>query len=296
MTSDSLYINTELTENITLHPSQLNNEIYINLKNKLIDDYENKCLRNYGYITKIYEITEYKNAIIHTNNPLCSATFKLKYTCRLCVPLKNKIVVCEVDSMNKHIITLKNGPLKVIVTLNRINTDNFLKDNNNNLVYLDKNKNNIKLSEGSFVKIIIISILFNHGDSSIKSIGFLDSVANEDEIKNYWTSQFDRDDEYIDYTKYIENNNSQKKKKEEENEKLNKDNISEEKEEIADATQSTIVTNNEELKKKKSDSKKSKSNSKKSKSNSKKSKLKIKNKYSTKGDKKKKNKKIENIN
>ena len=205
MSLDTLYINTQLNENITLHPSLLNNELYLNLKNKLIEDYEDKCIRNYGYITKIYEICDYKNCIIQTNNPLCSATFKIKYNCRLCVPLKNKIVVCEVVSMNKHLITLKNGPLKVVITLNRINTDIFEKDNSNNIIF--KYKNDVKqLLKGDFVKIRIVTVLFNHGDRCIKSIGFMDSIANEKEIKHYLKSQYNKDEKYLDYNEHLEKN------------------------------------------------------------------------------------------
>ncbi len=291
MSLDTLYINTQLNESVTLHPSLLNNELYLNLKNKLIEDYEDKCIRNYGYITKIYEICNYKNCIIQTNNPLCSATFKIKYNCRLCVPLKNKIIVCEVVSMNKHLITLKNGPLKVVVTLNRINTDIFEKDNSNNIIF--KYKNGVKqLLKGDFVKIRIVTVLFNHGDKCIKSIGFMDSTANEKEIEHYLKSQYNKDEKYLDYKEHLEKNGIIEVKKEtkkvssspiielgpfkgknslKKNKSINISNNevvqlinnitkrideTEEQEQITDAIQSTIVANNNEFKKKKKGKKK----------------------------------------
>ena len=52
------FIDTILYTTVVLHPNQLNNNIYSNLKQTLIETLNKKCYKNYGYISEIYEILE----------------------------------------------------------------------------------------------------------------------------------------------------------------------------------------------------------------------------------------------
>ncbi len=54
----SPYIDTELYSRILIRPQQINNDIYINLKNNLKKKVEKKC-NKYGFITKIYKILDF---------------------------------------------------------------------------------------------------------------------------------------------------------------------------------------------------------------------------------------------
>ena len=78
------YINTELHTTVSLMPNQMDNAIYINLKENLKRQVAKKCLKNYGYIVEVYEITEYKGGIIEAENFLASSKFDISFSCRLC--------------------------------------------------------------------------------------------------------------------------------------------------------------------------------------------------------------------
>ncbi len=81
------YIITEMTSSISLEPHQMNNNIYKNLKSNLIKRHEGKCYKDYGFISKIYEIVSYSNGYITPENPKAAARFSIVFTCKLCYPL-----------------------------------------------------------------------------------------------------------------------------------------------------------------------------------------------------------------
>src|SRR6202012_4133128 len=101
---------------------------------------EGKCYRQYGYIEKIYDIMYSKDGIIIKENPTASATYHVKFGCKLCIPLKNQTIICKVNKINKLLITLVNGPIRVIITADRLNKNIFSIDAVGNYRY--KNNSN----------------------------------------------------------------------------------------------------------------------------------------------------------
>lgn len=204
----SPYINTKLYTSVSLHPDQMDNKIYINLKKNLERKVVQKCFRDYGYIMQIYEILEYKDGIIEAENFMSSALFDVSFSCRLCRPLKNKEIICQIDRVNRVIVTATNGPILTIITNDRINDDIFFTDNNNNLRYKDKETDTSKiLKEKEFVKVIIKSIVFNNGDDRIKAIGFLNGMATEKDVQEYYQELYNTDEKIVDFEKYMESEN-----------------------------------------------------------------------------------------
>jgi DNA-directed RNA polymerase subunit E'/Rpb7 len=183
----------------------MDNKIYINLKKNLERKVVQKCFRDYGYIMQIYEILEYKDGIIEAENFMSSALFDVSFSCRLCRPLKNKEIICQIDRVNRVIVTATNGPILTIITNDRINDDIFFTDNNNNLRYKDKETDTSKiLKEKEFVKVIIKSIVFNNGDDRIKAIGFLNGMATEKDVQEYYQELYNTDEKIVDFEKYME--------------------------------------------------------------------------------------------
>lgn len=134
----SPYINTKIYSSVILFPHQMNNKVYINLKQNLERKIVGRCLLNYGFVVKVIEILSYKDGVIEAENTDASALFDVVFSCRLCIPLKNTQIVCQIERVNKLLITAINGPILVIVTNNRINDKVFFKDNNNNIRYKKK--------------------------------------------------------------------------------------------------------------------------------------------------------------
>jgi DNA-directed RNA polymerase subunit E'/Rpb7 len=179
---ESPYIYTELNGIISITPKQMNNDIYTNMKSNLINRLEGKCYRNYGYITKIYDITNHGDGFIDSENPLAVACFKVKFTCRLCYPLKNKYIICQVHSINSMLAKITNGPINVIITPDRINKENF--ESNRQGFFTKLQYGVTPLKKGDYVKTKIISRQINDKDVIIMCIGILESMATEEEIAN----------------------------------------------------------------------------------------------------------------
>ena len=200
----SPYINTSLYSIVSLDAAQMNNDIYTNLKLNLINQLEGKCYREYGYINKVYAITERGQGMILPENPLASATFKVKFTCKLCNPLKGTQIICQIDKVTAIMISLTAGPIKIIIVPENINKTLFFTDKNNNLRYRNKNISQ-EISKGTFVKITILSKTFNDMDNIILVIGNLDDLATEDEIKQFYKDEYSNDDKkMISFEEYLQ--------------------------------------------------------------------------------------------
>lgn len=198
----SPYINTKIHTSVILHPYQMDNKIYINLKKNLESKVTGKCFSKYGYIVKVIEILNYKDGIIEAENTESSALFDLEFSCRICSPLKNTQIICEIDRVNKLLITAKNGPILIIITNDRLNNIIFFKDNNNNIRY-KKDGQSKMLESQDFIKVTLQTIQFYDGDEKIKAIGFVDDIATEEEKRNYYLDQYDNPSNTVDFDTYL---------------------------------------------------------------------------------------------
>ena len=199
----SPYINTKLCTSIMLHPSHMNNNLYNNLKKKLVESLEKRCFGDYGYIIKIFKLESYEDGIIEAENTTASALYNVTFTCRLCKPLKGIRMICEVERINKVLVRLKNGPIFIAVTGDRVNTNVFFKDNYRNLRYKVDNKS-YTLKQGDFVKVNIVQTTFYNGDTNMFALGFLEGMATDNEIEEYYMDEFgNQTDKFVDYETYI---------------------------------------------------------------------------------------------
>ena len=184
----SPYINTTLVCPIMLYPNQMDNKIYLHLKTNLSNKLLGKCYKNYGYISKIYKINEISEGIIEDEDPVCSSKIIIKFSCRLCIPAKNKEIICKIDRMNKVLISAINGPIKVIITPDKVNKDNFFSDINRNIRI---KKNSEVLIPDIYVRILILSFSFSDYDDKILAIGYLQDIANDLEIEYFKNETLD---------------------------------------------------------------------------------------------------------
>lgn len=189
---DTPYINTKLITDVMLRPDQMDNRFYINLKRNLESKLLKKCYNEYGYIVDIYEIIAYRPGNIYSENSTASASFNLEFSCRLCRPIKNQVIICQVDHVSKVLVTASNGPILVIITNDRINDELFFTDNNNNIRYKKTSGSKI-LESKEFIKVTIISVVFNHGDDKIKAMGLLTNMATDEEIKQFYADLYEKD-------------------------------------------------------------------------------------------------------
>jgi len=185
----SPYINTKLFTTIMLHPHQMDNNIYLNLKRNLENKMVGKCFSKYGYIVKIIEVLEYGEGTVEAENTNSAALFNLSFSCKLCSPYKGIKIICQILRITKVLITSVNGPILVISTPNYINNDIFFTDNADAIRY-QKNGESTILKTKDFIVVTLQSIKFHDGDQRIKAIGFIDGIASDDDIKQYYVDQY----------------------------------------------------------------------------------------------------------
>ena len=180
------FINTCLHARIALHPSQLNNNIYSNLKQNLIRQLDKKCYLDYGYISEIYEILERDSGSVLPEDTQANVEFNIKFSCRLCQPIENTQIICKVHQISDVFIILNRDPIRVIVTTegDRINKGVFYKDTSDKKIKLLSN--NQPLEQDAYVKVTILSKTAYHKDKKILAIGRLDDIASESEIHTYY--------------------------------------------------------------------------------------------------------------
>lgn len=221
MNNYSPYITTELTSSVSLEPSQMNNNIYKNLKNNLIKRFEGRCFKDFGFIVKIYDISKYSDGYIVAENPKSAARFYITFTCKLCYPLLRKQIICKIDKANRLIMRLNNGPINILVTTkDRINKNVFFIDTKTGNLMAKKEGKSIPVTIGSYVKVSIESRQFNDQDSMIMAMGFLEDVATDDEVKKSYEKEFDMGEitTYDDYIKEEAFGEDVKEKEEEDEE------------------------------------------------------------------------------
>lgn len=197
----SPYINTKLYSTVTLLPNQMNNDIYTHMKTNLIKRLEGKCYRNYGYVSKIYEILERGDGNMEPENPMAAAIYNVKFSCRICLPLKERYIICKVERTIPMLTSLSNGPIRVLITNDRINKDNFMVGKAG---ILTKIANGFRsLNSGDHVKVRIDSRKFNNRDNIIMCMGVLESMATHDESVQFSSDEYNIDSKFVDYERYI---------------------------------------------------------------------------------------------
>jgi DNA-directed RNA polymerase subunit E'/Rpb7 len=183
----SPYVNTEFYSRISLLPHQMNNEIYIHLKNNLKQKIEKKC-NKFGYVTKLYKILDYSDGEIIPENFDSSSIFNIKYSCRVCLPIEKTNIICKIDLQNKALIKAVNGPIIAIIKMNQLNSEKFTTNNKGDIIY---NKNNKIITVGDHIIIHILALNFFSGDERQIILGSLIDIPTSDQIKEFYSENFE---------------------------------------------------------------------------------------------------------
>jgi len=178
----SPYRSHELKSIIVLEPKYMNNDLYYNLKMKLLDKV-GKC-NNIGYIVDIEKILDYSNGELKAEDFTCSCYYEIKYQAIMCIPIVNTIIVGIITKkVNRAVyMIVQHGPINIICQLveKYINMSNFKLENNE--LYNINIKRNIV--EGDYVKIKIKTLNLKY--DTISCIGILEDIATENEINKYY--------------------------------------------------------------------------------------------------------------
>ena len=182
------YIDSVLYSKVCIKPYQLNNDLYLNLKNNLKKNKEKKC-NEYGYITKIYKILDFSDGEVIPENFDASVIYKVSFSCRLCIPKLNQKIICKIAFINKLFIKTINGPIISVTLVKPGDVSN--KFNINNLNQIEYKKNNEILKPNDHVILVVKGIKFESRDQKIVITSYLEDLPTEEEIKNFFNENFE---------------------------------------------------------------------------------------------------------
>jgi len=175
-----------LNTKLLLRPDQMDNDLYINLKKNLIEKVEGRCM-SHGFVIKVYRIIEYSCGIVEPENFTGSAMYNIKYFAKICIALKESIIVARISSYlpNVNFAIADYGDIqKIIFTKSErdLNTNVFSIKNDRSIVHISTNK---IIGINDFVKIQLKSIKIYQNDTIIKCMGYLYDIATQQEILSY---------------------------------------------------------------------------------------------------------------
>jgi len=195
------YLDTELYSRILIRPQQINNDIYINLKNNLKKKVEKKC-NKYGFVTKIYKILDFSEGEVVPENFDSSIVFNVKFSCRICLPVSDTHIICKVDLLNKSLIKASNGPIVCIIGINYINDNIFSLNNKGDVL---NNNNDEVLKPGDHIIVKIKGTNFFPGDERIVILGGLESLPIDEDIQMYYKENLESERIVDDDSNNIDN-------------------------------------------------------------------------------------------
>ncbi len=173
---------------IQLKPYQLNSDIEQNMEINLRNKVEKKC-NKYGYIDKIYQITNYEDGEMKRENLSGFIDYKVTYECKLCIPIENTLIVAKILSINQELIMASNGPIIIFIPKNNVDTNIWKYDSN----FINK-KTDKPIVLNDLVKILIMKTKINQNDTQIKVIGKILDLPTKEEISKYYDNNDEDDD------------------------------------------------------------------------------------------------------
>lgn len=164
------YIDTILHSKVDLSPNELNDDLYLSLKRKLMRQNQKRNNR-YGFIDNIYKIISYTQGSVNVSNTEHPITFNVEYEAKLYNPQVNDVIVAKINFIIENMINCKNGPIDIYINISSyINKDIFIIDNNGDIV-IKKTKE--KLKENDNIQVKIVYKEFFKGKDEIRIYGYL---------------------------------------------------------------------------------------------------------------------------
>lgn len=209
------YITTYLTSTVRVLPREMDNNIRKYIKTNLEKEHNSKCFNDYGYISKIHEIDIIGDGLLIAEDPMCCASYSVRFLCTICRPLQNSTIIAKITGMSEQLMILSYGPLEIIVkTVNSINKNLFVY--NQNLQRWTAKKSDDKnaqkfiiLKNDSYLKVKILSKKIINKTKQIICMGFIEDIATDKEIEKsiknmYEPQKYNTIDEFINLEKKIQ--------------------------------------------------------------------------------------------
>ena len=205
-------VNTVLSTRVSLLPKDMNNDLYYNLKFNTEKKVQGKC-NEFGYVIKVLKIEDYSDGDIEGENFSGSAVYKIRYLASLCVPVEKTQIITKIENINNAILLSSHGPISCVITPDKVNIQLFSNEMGK-YYYKSKEKSSdanitspkgkVELSKGNLIKVTILSKKLYKNDMMI-ALGFLDEMATQGEIDNFYKPElFNPDEEVVESNDLVE--------------------------------------------------------------------------------------------
>jgi DNA-directed RNA polymerase subunit E'/Rpb7 len=175
-----LYSRMPLDATISLLPHQLTSDMDNHLLNNLRKKHEKKAVSE-GIVIRIDRLLSYDYAIVDKTNFMGTSTFNIKYEAIVCAPMTGMDIISRVENIVMGFIMGRNGKIITAIQVSNVDTQLFSVDNYK-VIYKSTNK---EIEVGDYIKLTIINININPGESFITTICKLNNMATPKEIELY---------------------------------------------------------------------------------------------------------------
>ena len=173
---DDIYFNTKLKKRVVISSNKINKNLDETLKEILVNELEGKCVKE-GYVKEdSIEIIERSSPYLYGNQFNGNIAIDIIYRAKIWCPMRNSIIECSIEKINKLGILAINGPLYIIIARQFHKDKSYFKD-------LDETKRVLaKVIDKRFnineKKISVIAELYVKGGSNKK---LEDNESNDEE-------------------------------------------------------------------------------------------------------------------
>lgn len=178
------YVEAVNYSRVKLLPSELNNDLYANLKNRLIQKVEGKC-NKWNYVVKVYDLTIESHGEIEPEDVHCGAVFNVSYNALVCKLMEGMVVVCVIDKISPDFIITANKGFGGIVQMSTINRDHFSFDRPTNKFYYVRDNEPREVVIGDKIVVQIKKINYFSNQRDIMMMGELLRLATAEEVREY---------------------------------------------------------------------------------------------------------------
>lgn len=202
------YFTTYIDTEVCVPPNQLNSNLKTNIKQRLIREHHGKCFNKFGCILDIYSIEKsLGDGVMRPEDNTGSVFYNVNFKAKLCNPMENSTIVGRIEDINKHMIFAKNGPIVILIDGNDVNTSKFRYNNVKNAMFPlnDSGKEiNNPINSGTYVNVKIRQKKITANDNKIIVLGYLESLATTEQIKDNIKNENSANDEPVSLQEILE--------------------------------------------------------------------------------------------
>lgn len=162
------YVVTTNYTRVKLLPHELDNDLYINLKNRLIERVEGRC-NKLNYVCRVYDLTIDSRGEVELEDEHCGAVFNVTYTAMVCKLVRGMLVVATVAKTNPKVLVTSNRGFVGMALVDSLNKERFYFDNR-------QGKLLERLSADSSREVEV-------GDHLVVQVGDINYFSNQTEIQ-----------------------------------------------------------------------------------------------------------------